>query len=284
MITHTVDVSICIITYNQDKYIERAIESVLMQQCNFTYDIIISDDSSTDNTKTIVERYAMKSPGLIKAYYAESNLGMLRNWEKALKLCTGRYIALLEGDDFWNDSYKLQKQFGILESHPDCVISFTNATNAYESGEEGYPRYVDKTEEFYTTKDLLEYNFIPTCSVLMRNHITETFLPRAYFKSPFADWIIHIVNSRFGKIHFLNEFTCTYQIHSLGVWGGIKKEKQLLNKLKALNCVSEILKEKEFQSTIRASRKKLLQEICLYYKEQRKMFQYFKYKLIIIFL
>ena len=145
-----IDVSICIITYNQEKYIARAIESALMQQCNFLYEIIISDDCSTDKTKTIIDQYAGKYPGLIKAFHADHNLGMLKNWEKALKLCTGRYIALMEGDDYWNDPHKLQKQFDILESHPDCAISFTNATNIYESGEQGYPRYVDKTEEFYT--------------------------------------------------------------------------------------------------------------------------------------
>ncbi len=279
----TVNVSICIITYNQQNYIERAIESALMQHAGFSYEIIISDDCSTDNTKDIIARYAAKYPGLIKAFYAENNLGMLRNWEKALKLCTGKYIALLEGDDFWNDPLKLQKQYDILESHPDCVISFTNATIEYESGENGYKRYVDKTGVVFTTIDLLEYNFIPTCSVLMRNHISDTFFPPAYFKSPFADWIIHILNSHFGKVHFLNEFTCTYLVHGMGVWVGIKKEKQLLNKLKAIDCVGEILTEKDLLVIIAASRKKALQNICQYYKEQRKLSAYFKYRLKLIF-
>jgi glycosyltransferase involved in cell wall biosynthesis len=278
-----VDISICIISYNQDKYIERAIERALMQQCNCTYEIIISDDCSTDNTAAIIAQYATKYPGLIKAYYAEKNLGMLQNWVKALKLCTGKYIALLEGDDFWNDPLKLQKQYTILETHADCVISFTNATNAYESGEQGYARYVEKTEEFYTTKDLLDYNFIPTCSVLMRNHISENFFPKAYFKSPFADWIIHIVNSRFGKIHFLNEFSCTYQIHGGGVWSGVKKEKQLLNKLKAIDCIFEILEERDLRLTLSANREKLLQSICLYYKQQQQILKYLYYRLKLAF-
>jgi glycosyltransferase involved in cell wall biosynthesis len=277
-----VDVSICIITYNQDKFVERAVESALMQQCKFTYEIIISDDCSTDSTKNIIAGYVAKYPGKIKAYYAESNLGMLRNWEKALKLCTGKYIALLEGDDFWNDPLKLQKQYDILQAHPECVISFTNATNNYESGEQGYPRYVDKTDEFYTTKDLLDYNFMPTCSVLMKNHISANFFHPAYFKSPFADWIIHILNSRFGNIHFLNEFTCTYQIHSMGVWSGIKKEKQLLNRLKALNCILEILPEPEFRKILSTNKKKLLQSICFYYKQEGNMLKYLKYRLNLI--
>jgi glycosyltransferase involved in cell wall biosynthesis len=278
-----VDVSICIITYNQDKYLERAIESALMQQCTFTYEIIISDDCSTDNNRAIIARYANKYPGLVKAYFSENNLGMLRNWEKALKLCTGKYIALLEGDDFWNDPLKLQKQYDILQAQPDCVISFTNAANLYESGEKGYGRYVDKTDEFYERKDLLDYNFIPTCSVLMRNHISESFFHPAYFKSPFADWIVHILNSQFGKIHFLNEFTCTYQIHSMGIWGGIKKEKQLLNKLKAIDCINEILTEESLKKILSENRKKRIQDICLFYRQNGQQWNYFKYRAKLIF-
>jgi glycosyltransferase involved in cell wall biosynthesis len=278
-----VDVSICIISYNQEKYIKRAIESALMQQCGCKYEIIISDDCSTDNTKAIIAQFEAKYPDRIKAYYTEKNLGMLQNWVNALKLCTGKYIALLEGDDFWNDPLKLQKQYTILEQHPDCVISFTNAINAYEIGEGGYTRYVEKTAEFYTTIDLLDYNFIPTCSVLMRNHISDSFFPEAYFKSPFADWIIHIVNSRFGKIHFLNEFSCTYQIHGGGVWGGIKKEKQLLNRLQAIDCIFEILSEKDLRLTLSANREKLLQSICFYYKQQRQTLKYLNYRLKLVF-
>ena len=107
------NVSICIITYNQQQYVARAIESALMQQCDFSYEIIICDDCSTDNTGEIIKRYAIQYPGLIKAHFADKNIGMLRNWEKALMLCTGRFIALLEGDDFWNDALKLQKQYNI---------------------------------------------------------------------------------------------------------------------------------------------------------------------------
>jgi len=272
-----VDISICIITYNQEQYIERAIDSAVMQQCNCNYEIIISDDCSTDNTRTLIARYAAQYPNLIKAYYAQTNLGMLRNWEKALKLCTGRYIALLEGDDFWNDPQKLQKQYNILEANSDCVISFTNATNQYEAGETGHVRYVEHTQQFYTTADLLDYNFIPTCSVLMRNYISGTFFPAAYFNSPFADWIIHIVNSQFGKIHFLNEFSCTYQIHSQGVWSGIKKEKQLLNKLKAQHCVQQILTTAAHKKVLQKNIKKTLQDICLYYKQQHNTASYLKY-------
>ncbi len=276
------DVSICIITYNQDKYIAKAIESALMQKFDFTYEIIISDDCSTDDTQKIIAGYAKKYPGVIKAFYAENNLGMLRNWVKALSHCKGRYIALLEGDDFWTDPLKLIKQYQLLEQSPDVSISFTNARILYEPGPQGFPDYVTLTKEFYSTSDLLEYNFIPTCSVLMRNNISETFFPEAYFKSPFADWIIHVLNSNFGKIHFINEFSCTYLVHNKGVWGGIKKERQLLNKLTALACIDEIINEDDLKKVILKSRKKILHELYHYYREQGNVYNRLKFRIKLI--
>ncbi len=273
------EVSICIICYNQEKYIEQAIESVLMQKCTFATEIIICDDCSTDNTPNLIRSYVDKYPKRIKAYPAQQNMGMLRNWERALKLCSAKYIALLEGDDFWNDENKLQKQYRILETYPNYSVCFTNARNKYENGRKGYPHYVNLTDTTHTTADLLLYNFIPTCSVLMRNNISTTFFHPAYFNSPFADWIIHILNSKFGDIYFLNEFTCTYRVHNSGVWGGIKEEKQLINKLNAIACISIIVSKQEIKPFIKQSRRQALQNICAFYKQHKKYFNYLAYRI-----
>jgi glycosyltransferase involved in cell wall biosynthesis len=275
-------VSVCIITYNQAAYVAQAIESALMQHIAFETEIIVCDDKSTDGTAEIIQQYANQYPTRIKAYYATNNLGMLRNWQKALMLCKGKYIALLEGDDFWTDPNKLQKQYNILEHHPDCAICFTNATIKYESGEPGFNTYVTITGEKFTAADLLNFNFIPTCSVLMRNNITEAFFHQAYFKSPFADWIIHTLNSKYGSMYFLNEFTCTYRVHGTGVWGGISQEKQLLNRLKGINCVAEILTESQYAEGLRSSKKAALQNLCAYYKANKHYKQYIKHRLALL--
>lgn len=269
-------VSVCIITYNQEKYIAQAIESALSQQVNFENEIIICDDCSTDNTRTIIQSYAHKHPKKISAHFVPQNIGMLKNWEHALKLCKGKYIALLEGDDFWNDNQKLQKQFDILEKNLDCSVSFTNANIKYEAQQKPDEPYVNLLAETYTTGDLLQYNFVPTCSVLMRNNITDSFFHSAYFKSPFADWIIHILNSQFGKLHFLNELTCTYRVHSTGVWGGMNEEKQLINKLLALDSIGAILSETNLNKQVNESRRETLQKICALHKQQKKYFNYLK--------
>ncbi|MDB5282010.1 MAG: putative glycosyltransferase [Bacteroidota bacterium] len=272
-------ISICLITYNQEKFIAQAIESVLMQEGDLDYEIVISDDYSSDATPDIIKSYADKYPNIIRAYFAGKNLGMLRNWEKALKLCKAPLIALLEGDDFWNDPLKLQKQLQVLTDNPDYVVSFTNAHIKYESGEPGYPTYVTIPAGVYEAKDLLAYNFIPTCSVLMRNHISDTFFKPAYFNSPFADWMVHMTNSQYGKFHFLNEFTCTYRVHGTGVWGGTNSEKQLLNKLKGIDCVAEIVSSANLNPGIKASRKTALQNICAYYKKANMPCKYLLYRI-----
>ena len=275
-------ISICIITYNQEKYIGQAIESALMQMGDFRYEIIISDDCSTDNTPAIIRSYFEKYPEVIKASFSEKNLGMLRNWEKALKLCKKEYIALLEGDDFWTDPFKLQKQLNVLNENLDCVVSFTNANIKYESGEPGYPIYVTIPEGIYGAADLLDNNFIPTCSVLMRNHISDVFFHPAYFNSPFADWVIHILNSRFGNFHFLNEFTSTYRVHVEGVWSKSSSEKQLLDKLKCIDCIDQITKNTALSKGTRESRKRILQNLCQYFKTRKMYWKHFFYRMKLV--
>jgi glycosyltransferase involved in cell wall biosynthesis len=279
----TVEVSICIICYNQEKYIVQAIESALGQRCTFPVDILICDDCSTDGTMAIIKSFAERYPGKIKVYPAPANLGMLRNWERALKLCKGKYIALLEGDDFWNDENKLQKQYQILEANPNYSTCFTNASIKYETGPAGFPDYVTLTGNTYTTHDLLEYNFVPTCSVLMRNNISESFFPPAYFKSPFADWVIHILNSQFGQLYFLNEFACTYRVHNAGVWGGINEEKQLKNKLLAIDCINEIIEDRTLKVAVKRNRKGILQKLCAYYKQKNEASGYLNYRFKLLF-
>lgn len=275
-----VKLTVCLITYNQEQYVVEAIESALMQKTNFPFEIVICDDGSTDKTGAIIKEYAAKYPNLIKPFVYENNIGMMRNWVRALLLCKQQYIAFLEGDDFWNDPNKLQKQVDILDKHPEYVTSFTNAHIKYEGGASGYPIYVTIPEGVYTTKDLLDYNFMPTCSVVMRNFIMgdEKFFHPAYFKAPFADWVVHIINSKHGSFHFLNEFTCTYRINSGGTWGAVNKETRLLRVLKGLDCFEEIL-DAGFKNDIRSSRKKALQNTCAFYRTEGMWGKYLKYRM-----
>ena len=110
-------VSVCMITYNHESFIAEAIEGVLMQQTNFPIELIIGEDCSTDNTRKVVREYEEKYSDTIIAHYPETNRGMSDNFITTMKSSRGRYIALCEGDDYWTDPLKLQKQIDFLETN-----------------------------------------------------------------------------------------------------------------------------------------------------------------------
>lgn len=115
-------VSVLVITYNHEKYISQALDSILMQKTGFYFDIVIGVDRSKDGTADIVKRYENDHPEKIRATYHETNIGMMPNLIETLRRCTGTYIALLEGDDYWTDPLKLQKQVDLMEAHPEVYI------------------------------------------------------------------------------------------------------------------------------------------------------------------
>lgn len=121
--------SIVTITYNHEPYIAKTIEGVLMQQVNFPIELIIAEDCSTDGTRAICQRYAEEYPELIRLITSESNVGAIANERRAMLAARGKYIAFCEGDDYWTDPLKLQKQVDFLEAHPDYSVTFHRCKN-----------------------------------------------------------------------------------------------------------------------------------------------------------
>ena len=120
-------VSVFMITYNHEKFIAQAIEGVLMQKTNFPFELIIGEDCSTDRTREIVVDYAQRFPEIIKPILHEKNVGMKSNMNTCMQACSGKYTAICEGDDYWIDSLKLQKQVGFLEAHSDFSMCSTQS-------------------------------------------------------------------------------------------------------------------------------------------------------------
>ena len=125
-------VNIVMVTYNHRNYIEQAIESALMQKASFKYKLIIGEDFSTDGTREIVKRYADKYPDKIIPIFQQKNIGGRLNFIEVINKSTAKYIAILEGDDYWTDKYKLQKQVNFLENNFDCSCCFHAAKRVYE--------------------------------------------------------------------------------------------------------------------------------------------------------
>src|ERR1700741_4673788 len=117
-------VSVCLITYNHAPYLRQAIESVLAQKTSFSTEFIIADDFSTDGARDIIKEYVSKDPGRIHAILRDRNIGAGPNFIEMLQAAKGKYIAYLEGDDYWTDPNKLQKQIDFLEQHPDFALCF----------------------------------------------------------------------------------------------------------------------------------------------------------------
>ena len=112
-------VSVFMITYNHEKYIAEALDSILMQKTDFDFDIVIGEDCSTDATRRIVLEYSRKYPDKIKLLLHNVNVGFISNMMYVLEACTGKYVAMCEGDDYWTDPFKLQKQVDFLEASLD---------------------------------------------------------------------------------------------------------------------------------------------------------------------
>lgn len=214
-------VSILIITYNHEKYIAQAIESVLMQEVNFDYELVIGEDCSTDRTREIVVDYQKKYPNKIRLLLNEKNLGMNRNFAQTYNACRGQYIAVLEGDDFWTSPCKLQRMVDFLDSQPDFAICFHNMQVIYEDNiKESHHLSSTNQEEVITIEDLVKSIPIHTVSCcLFRNKLFGEF-PEWYFELPVYDNALHILNAEHGKIMYLNEVMGVYRIHRGGVWSG----------------------------------------------------------------
>ena len=123
-------VSVVMLTYNHEKFIAQAIESVLIQRTNFPIELVVGEDCSTDGTREIVRRYAAARPDIIRLVFHEKNVGAYENGQDVLAACQGEYIALLEGDDYWTSPDKLQRQADYLDAQPACALCFHRRKNS----------------------------------------------------------------------------------------------------------------------------------------------------------
>lgn len=208
--------SVCLITYNHVKYIREAIDGVLMQKVNFTWELIIADDFSTDGTRELVLEYKKKFPEFIKLIFQESNVGAALNWIDLITYPKSKYIAYCEGDDYWTDPYKLQKQVDFMESNVDYVICFHKVKILYDSNlrEDFLTKVPARTT---TTVDLLNGNYIHTCSLTFRKPF-GLFPPSYFDKLPIGDYPLILYLSKFGKIFCLDDLMAVYRVHKGGVW------------------------------------------------------------------
>lgn len=213
-------VSVCMITYNHENYIREAIEGVLMQETNFPVELIIGEDCSTDETRNVCIEYANKHPELIRLLLPQNNLGVSKNFIDTLEACTGKYIAICEGDDYWTDSYKLQKQVDILERNNGVVACVTNSSIVDLEGKliQSERMIIPPTNKtgIYNLHDFFQNaHQYPTLTVVFRNQNIEEISHRMeILKNPFlGDWILWVLLFQYGQFYFMNEVTAAYRMN-----------------------------------------------------------------------
>ncbi len=209
-----VKVSVLIITYNQQRFIRKAIDSALAQETSFPIEILVGDDFSSDGTREIIQEYERQHPGLVKGVLHPRNMGKNGgiNFLETLKLATGEYYALMDGDDYWTNTHKLQKQADFLDAHSDYSTVFHNAVITYEDGTPEHLLNGPETKPFFTIDDLIgeeEIWFMATSSTMYRNSIRE--YPAWFKESVSGDIPRLILKAKQGKIGYLPDVMSVYR-------------------------------------------------------------------------
>ena len=213
-------VSVFMITYNHEKYIAEALDSILMQETDFDFDIVIGEDCSTDATRRIVLEYSRKYPDKIKLLLHNVNVGFISNLMYVLEACTGKYVAMCEGDDYWTDPFKLQKQVDFLEANKEYVLS----THGYRMVRDGsvirtvdHNEFIDNnnTDGFAFDKEFALYHWVtqPVTALFRRSAFKVDIRQYCYFRD--VHLFYHILKN--GKGYFQNFVGADYRLHNTGI-------------------------------------------------------------------
>lgn len=231
--------SVVVMTYNHANFISQALDSVLMQKADFDYEILISEDCSTDRTREIVIGYQRRYPDKIRLLLSERNMRCNSVVSRAIDAAHGTYIAFLDGDDYWIHAEKLQKQVEFLHTHPQCSICFHNARVVYEDGRRSARNWTPENQpEFSTFEDIWMGNFIPMCSTMFRRAAIGA-IPAWYEDLfPITDWPLHILSAQQGTIGYINEVMGVYRQHSGGFYSAhseAEKQQKTLDFYRTMN-------------------------------------------------
>ncbi|GGG53189.1 glycosyltransferase family 2 protein [Bizionia arctica] len=224
--------------YNHALFLEQALKGIIDQKTNFPFEVVIGDDFSTDNSLEVIEKIIKENTNtnisfnLLKREKGDSysiereKNGRLQNFVDIINHCQGKYIALLDGDDYWTDPLKLQKQVDFLEANEDFHICFHRANLLKnESPLELHPIPGISNIGEYLFKDILEnYNFILTASVVFRKP-ANFIIPKWFMELPFGDLGLYQLVSNNKKIKCLDDIMSVYRMHSNGLWTGLSKIK-----------------------------------------------------------
>jgi glycosyltransferase involved in cell wall biosynthesis len=222
-------ISVVVTTFNHEKYIGQCLQSILDQTGDFDLEIIVGDDCSMDGTRLIAQEFKDKNPQRISLLPSPKNLGVTKNLKRCLDACSGEYIAVCEGDDYWTHPRKLQIQQDFLKQHAECSMCFCALTLYYQDKQEWTPHagQASLKKAYLSTADLIRVNYIGTFSCCMYRADVVRRLPPALFEMYTVDWMFNMACGELGKIGYIRDRMCVYRLHSQGAWTGQGEQQRL---------------------------------------------------------
>jgi glycosyltransferase involved in cell wall biosynthesis len=236
-------VSVIVTAYNHERFVAEALDSVLSQTGDFTLELVVGDDCSSDGTGGIVDAYASRFPGVVRAMPRHERLGQTKNFVRCLRAARGDYVAVCEGDDYWSRPDKLARELEFLERRPDCAFCFSAMTmrDEHAGTEELCPPHASFVgdELTFTTRDLVADNFVASYG-LYRARLLQKLPPRL-FELDFADWLFNIVCSEHGLIGCVNTPAVVYRVHGENLWQSMTPEQKARQTIAAMDQYDRFL-------------------------------------------
>jgi glycosyltransferase involved in cell wall biosynthesis len=253
--------SVCLITYNHAPFIRQSIDGVLAQTVTFPWEFIIADDCSTDGTRDILLAYQRQHPELIRLILQPTNVGPALNWLSLMAAPVGKYIAYCEGDDFWTDVHKLQKQADFLEANSDYVLCFTRGV--IQNTLTNLNRVAPASGEPWdvTIEDFIATNSQLSATCVHRVLPATKTLPDWFRHVPFGDlalyiWLLHSTGL---KARCLSDITCVYRVHGSGAYQAFTGSRPGLIKLRLRHVAflrqlrTHLLADRQYRANITAA-------------------------------
>jgi glycosyltransferase involved in cell wall biosynthesis len=267
-------VSVCVVTYNQEKYIRQCLQSIVDQKTDFPFEVIVSDDCSTDGTRAIVRDFADTYPELIKPFFHEENMGAYKNYPFVHEQALGEYNAHIDGDDYWlPNKVALQVQF--MENNTDCVAVYSNALVVSEE-DVTIGRFTSNVKEIFDGNYLIECgNFLCNSSMMYKASLRDKIFP---IDRDFIDYQVHINLAERGMLGFIEENLVVYRSNSHG--SIIKKSNDYIRKL-YLKALLSLDASKFNASSVYSSLAEFLAEAMAYELIYGSFSNYKKWLLII---
>lgn len=257
-------VTVIVLLYNKAAYVTEALNSIVRQECDFKYKILIVDDCSTDQSPDICRKFQTEYPDIIRIVSNEKNLGVVLNFEKAYNLCDTPYIAICDPDDFYISKHKLQRQVDYLDTHPECSVVFHRALNYYENT--GIKTLSNPNQKrILTLADMATSNFITNSTCMFRKLYPEG-LPEWYKDVSTNDLPMHLLNALHGDIHYQPQIMTVYRKeYGESNWAGEDPVKRLFL---TLNSRYPLLNDPSWPESIRKAMKLQCLQILILIQRQ----------------